>query len=357
MGGWVANKEFFTFQQDGDINEKVISEILAKDTDRIQVDANCNKITPKIWRKLNDDIFKIKPEISLRIYGYGDLDLKFLDSIPDLQNLSLEVNTIQNEQCLAQLSRLTSLVLFIKEHPDFDFFHSFHSSLKYLYLGTDEAKQAKVDISSITKFKELKQLTLVRQSKNLQNIIPQFKELEELTLSSVGDLNDIRFISEMNSLYKLGLNNCGINNYDSLSCMIGLKCLSMWKASKLQTLDILSEMKGLQFLFLQTVNNPLAFPDISKLEKLRRIILYAVKQIRDFSSVIESQSVKEFAFYEIKNQEPEDFEPILKNRNIEKAYLWSFQTGYRKRMDALMAKYGCVQEYINFLNDSDFIYE
>lgn len=357
MGGWVANKVFFTFRQDEDVNEKVISEILTKETDRIQVDANWNNITPKIWRKLNDVIFKIKPEISLRIYGYEDLDLKFLENLPDLQNISLEVNTIKNEQSLAQLSHLTRLVLFVKEHPNFDFFHSFVSSLEYLYLGTDDAKQAKVDISSITKFKELKQLTLVRQSKNLQNIIPQFRELKELTLNSVGGMNDIRFISEMKNLHKLGLNNCGINNYDSLSDMAQLKCLSMWKASKLQTLDVLSEMKGLQFLFLQTVNNPIAFPDISKLEKLRRIVLYAVKQIRDFNPIIESQSVKEFAFYEIKNQEPEDFEPILKNKNIEKAYLWSFHTGYRKRMDELMAKYGRVQEYINFLNDNDFIYE
>lgn len=356
MGGWIENKVFFSFKEDNEITDSKINEILSENTDRVQVDFYRQTLTPDAWKRLNE-VFRQKPEIGLRLYGGLDTDLSILQYMPDIQNLSIESDEVRNVEQLITLKDLKLLAFYVRNHADFKFFNMLQSPVEKLYLGTDEPKSAKYDISAITHLEQLNFLRIERYNKQLPEIIPQFKHLEELSLRSVAKLNDIEFIAQQKSLLKLRLDACGIDNYEPLAQMSRLKALSMWRPVKLQTLDIVSEMTGLQFIFLQTVNNPTVFPNIDRLTKLRRIVMYAMKSIRDFIAFENTTSLKEFCFYETSTQQPEDFIPVFKNKSIEKINIWSLKSSYRTQLENLMAQYGRQREYVNFLSDADFEYE
>jgi hypothetical protein len=357
MGAFLANKIFFSFEDDNEIIDSKIAEILSQNTDRIQVDCYRQKLTSNGWKRLNDNIFKQKPEIGLRLYKGENIDLSFLQYMPNVENLQIEAHEVENVEYLTTLKHLKVLVFYVRNQNNFFFFDKLKSPIEKLYLGTDENKSAKWDISPITNFEHLKFLQIERYNKGLSEIIPNFKQLEELSLHSVAKLDSIDFIAEQKTLTKVRLNSCDIDNYEPLAKMTQLKSLSLYKPAKLQTLDTISQMLGLQFIFLQTVNNPITFPNIERLTKLRRVVMYAMKSIRDFRTLENTSSLKEFCFYETQTQQPEDFIPVFTNKHIEKINIWSLKSGYRTQLENLMAQYGRQREYINFLSDADFEYE
>ena len=356
MGILFTPTKYFEIKQDSEITEKIIQDILAENTDRIQVRLNKLQLTEQGWRTLNDQIFKIKPSIKLRLYSGTELDLGFLQHLPDLESLSFELHTIQNGAEIGHLKKLKNFSL-ISNQTDFSFLDNLESPLESLFIATDERKYAKVDISVIQKFKQLKSLTIWRYNKSLDRIVTELPELEALNLTSVSGLKSIDFIAEKQTLKKLQLNSCGIDDYEPIKKLKNLKALGLWKATKLEDLDFISALTQLQYLFLQTVNHPTKFPNIDHLNKLKRVVLYSVKSISDFSTLSDTKHLKEFGFYDVQGQKPQDFLPIIRNKSIEKVYLWYFKSGLRNEVEQLLAANGRQNEYVNYTNDLDLEYE
>ena len=356
MGILFTPTKYFEINKDSEITEKIIQDVLTENTERVQVHLYKLNLTDNGWKKLNDKIFKIKPNIRLRLYSGTKLDLKFLKNLPDLENLSLELHTVQNGAEIGHLKKLKNFS-FVSNQTDFSFLNNLESPLETLFIATDESKHSKSDISVILKFKQLKSLRIWRYNKNLEQIITGLPELEELVLRSVSGLKNINFIAEKQTLKKLQLNSCGIDNYEPIKKLKTLKALGLWKPTKLESLDFISELTDLQYLFLQTVNNPTNFPKIDNLNKLKRVVLYSVKSISDFSSLSKATQLKEFAFYDIQGQKPEDFLPIITNNSIKKVYLWYFKSGLRSEAEQLLEKNGRQNEYVNYTNDVDLEYE
>jgi hypothetical protein len=356
MGILFTPTKYFDLKQDDELTEKFFNEVLAENTERIQVHLYKLNLTEKGWKKLNDKIFKINPNIRLRLYSGVELDLSFLKNLPDLEILSIELHTIQNGLEIGKLKKLKSLTL-ISNQNDFSFFNDVNIPLENLFLGTNEAKNAKNDLLPILKFKNLKSLRINRYWKNLEKIVTELSELEELFLRSISGLKDINFIADKQKLQKLQLNSCGVNNYEPLRNLKNLKAFGLWKPTKLENLNFVSELTGLQYLFLQTVNNPTKFPNIDNLKKLKRVVLYSVKSVSDFTTLVNVKHLKEFGFYDIQEQKPEDFLPIIENKSIEKIYLWYFKTGLRNDTDQLLEKNGRQNKYVNYINDLDLKYE
>lgn len=356
MGILFTPEKYFEIKSDSDITEKIIQDILTENTERVQVRLRKLDITDYGWKKLNDEIFKIKPNIKLRLYAGTELDLTFLKNLPDLENLSLELHTVQNGAEIGHLKKLKNFSL-ISNQTDFSFLNNLESPLETLFLATDERKYAKSDLSAILTFKQLKSLRIWRYNKSLEQIVTGLPELEELALTSVSGLKNINFIAEKQTLKKLQLNQCGIDDYDPIKNLKNLKALGLSRPAKLENLDFISELTDLQYLFLQTVNNPTKFPKIDNLHKLKRIVLYSVKSISDFSNLSKETPLKEFAFYDIQGQKPEDFLPIITNNAIQKIYLWYFKSGLRNEVEQLLAKHNRQNEFVNYTNDVDIAYE
>jgi hypothetical protein len=353
--GLFTQKKHFEINRDSEITKDLIHDIVNENTDRVQIDLYNLKLTEKGWKKINDKIFKFKPSINLRLYSGVDLDLSFLKHLPDLESLSIEVKTIQNGLEIGHLKKLRDLTI-VSNQNDFSFLSNLDSPLESLFIATDESKYAKTDISIILKFKQLKSLRILRYKNNLKQIVTELPELEELVLSSISGLKDISFIAEKQTLKKLQLNACGIDNYEPIKKLKNLKALGLWKPANLESLDFISELTDLHYLFLQTVTQPLKFPNIDNLRKLKRVVLYSVKSISDFSTLSNVKHLKEFGFYDIQGQKPEDFLPIIENKSIEKVYLWYFKSGLRNEIEQLLKKNGRQNNYINYTNDLDLEY-
>jgi len=91
----------------------------------------------------------------------------------------------------------------------------------------------------------------------------------------------------------------------------------------------------LEHIFLQTVNKITSFPKLNTNCKLRKIELWYMKNIRDFSTLENLSTLKEFACREMTTNEPNDFLPVLRNKNIEKIEIWFLKEGQRKELQKL----------------------
>jgi hypothetical protein len=344
-----------SIRSDKDFTSDFQDQILTEDILRIQIDLSYSKITKKGWSILGS-LIKKKPFIPLRIYGHmTDFDLKLLEYVSDIENLSIEGLNLVNSKSLEQLRNLKSFCLSI-DCNNLSFLDYIHKDLQQLYIFSESRTPQKADLSPISRFKNLTFLKISHYGKNLISVVSGLSLLEELFLSSI-KVADLAFLIQLTHLKKLGLSSCNISDYTILSRLKELQYLVLYRAASLQNIDFINEMTGLQFLFIQSVNKLTAFPTISSLTKLRKVILYSMKSMNDFTALSESKSLTDFVYYEFKTQKPEDFIPVLENKNIRNVYLWAVKSiKYQNELEELMMRYNRSNNYLQFLGDSDFEY-
>lgn len=349
MGGYVSVGPGFMFNMfndlrgDENLTDDLIKQIRANNVQHIQVNyIDLEKFSTKTWQKLNKEVFAHKPGIYLRLFGYGSglIDLSMLKHLDKVENLAIDGATVQNAEYLGALPRLTQLTYETANPESYEVFNNVNANLQKLIIGCEEAKYAKTDLSPLLRFKKLDYLFLIGHNKNLADIIPQFVLLEELILKKIKTIRDINFVTKLPALKKLHIKGGSIKNLDVLSELTDLGYLELYNAAAIENLDFLKQLANLNELFLQSINTPTAFPDLRKLKNLKRIELMSLKRLKDFSGLEHVPNLQKFICEEIKEQEPEDFIPLLKNKSI-KYYNILFPTDKkREQLETLFAEYG-----------------
>lgn len=352
MGAYIHSTPQHKFNQFNEISsesmlsEELIKEILNNNVLHIQIDS-FRKVTAKTYEILNDKIFSIKPEISLRLYGWKEnaTDLSILDMMTNLENLSIGNIEVINEHFISNLKNIKSLSLETKNITNYDFLNDLNENLEKLSIIADDVKQHKIDISQIKRFKNLKSLTVLGHNKNIEQIISQIGNLEILILSKIKSIKNLDFLKSLKNLKYLHLKSIPLTNFDELESLKKLKFIEFYKVENLENLDFINKIESLEHIFLQTVNKVKGFPKLHTNCKLRKIELWNMKNITDFSSLENLKTLKEFSCREMTANEPNDFLPILRNKNIEKIEIWFLKEGQRKEMQGLYEKHN--KEYSN----------
>lgn len=341
MGGHIHSIPQYDFNQFNQIDsenmltEKLIQEILNNNVLYIQINS-FNKVSLKTYKILNDSIFSVKPNICLRLYGWSDkIDLKILDKMKNLQHLSIDHYEVVNEQSISHLKELKSLSLETKNIINYDFLNDINENLEKLSIIADDTKQHKVDISQITRFKKLKSFCVLGHNKNIEQAISQLENLEVLILSKIKTIKNLDFVTSLKKLEYLHLKSIPLTNFDALESLPRLKFIEFYKVENLENLNFINKMDSLEHIFLQTVNKITSFPKLNTNCKLRKIELWYMKNIRDFSTLENLSTLKEFACREMTTNEPNDFLPVLRNKNIEKIEIWFLKEGQRKELQKL----------------------
>lgn len=357
MGAIFPNTQFVQIASDSDLTPAKLERIRDEKPDRVQVDLGRARVSPRGWQALDAGLFQADPTLTLRLYGGGQLNTKFLENLPNVVNLSVECKTFLDGASLASMTRLERFTLVTDRLENgLGFLETRAKTLSHFALARNSSAKLNVDLSVLSGLPKLQSLGLDGHAKSLPALVPTLKQLEKLVLRSTGPLRDLSFLQANRKLTKLQLKTCGAEDYSALSGLTQLKCLELYKPTKLARLDVISDMSGLQLLQLQTVNAPTVFPDLRRLTRLRRVVLNALQSIRDFSAFSKTKSVEEFAFYDIKSQRPEDFRPVLENPSIKRVYLWSLKPSYRKELGVTLNTYSRRVEKVNYLSDSDFAY-
>lgn len=361
MGSYIQNSGKFLFNSrnnlidsDDYLTEELIQIILNNNVNYIQIYLG-NKLKVKTYETLNERIFKIKPHIHLRLYGWAELDLKILDSLTHVQCLGIDNVNVKNEVGFCALTQLKELSFGSHNSTHYDFLEYLPATLEKLRIEPEDAANFKADIQPIKRFKNLQWLFILGHYKKLDETILSLPNLETLVLSKIKNIKDIDFVKNLAALKKLHLKSISIKNADVLAQLNQLKFLELYKIDCIQNLDFITHMTSLEHLFLQSMNKIQAFPALPESCKLRKIELWYMHQLRDFTALTNLKSLEAFACREMTKHEPEDFIPVLKNKHVKLFDIWFLTEIKRKGMNALFEAHGRSRSDVSFMyEDTDF---
>lgn len=314
----------------------------------IQTSSNTDEIT---WMRLNEELFRSRPDIELRVYGFYQsiCDLSFLAHMKHVQNFSADcLMNVTGIEHICELESLRSLSVGAYNLETFDFLNSLQAqNVCKLFIHRTKSKRPSLKV--LENFKNLKTLYIEGQQKNLE-AISTLRHLVDLTLRSVSP-SGLDFIRPLKSLRSLDVKLGGIKNFSALSGLSQIQYLELWQIRGLFDLSVISSLTGLQFLFLQALKNVEVFPNLDKLKMLRRIYLEDMQGLSNLSAISAAPALEEFIHVSAGHMEPSDYESILRMRSL-KSISVGFGSGRKNDAFRQLAARHNIQTY----HHSDFKY-
>ena len=175
---------------------------------RVQIEMGGRaKIGPALTRLLREHIFEKHPEVPLRVYFAKALDLSFLEDLPMVQDLNVEVGArIDSAGSLRVLRKLRTLALTLPNVVAPDILAGLSPTLESLSLGPDGAKHADIDLTPVTALPELRTLMLRDFGTDLsEGVLPRLTKLRRLVLRSIKNMKRLDPISGLTELRSLTL--------------------------------------------------------------------------------------------------------------------------------------------------------
>ncbi|NQX56790.1 hypothetical protein HQN86_24445 [Pedobacter panaciterrae] len=296
-------------------------------------------------------VFSKRKDITLRVYGHyiEGCDLRFLVNMPSLAKVTADcLYQATGIEAVTELKNLTSLSVGIFNLESFDFLNDIPPSVRELILQQSKSKKPRID--SIARFEDLEYLYLEGQQKGIE-AISHLKKLERIVLRSISVPN-LEVLSDLKELWSVDIKLGGIKNFNALKNLPNLKYLELWQIRGLADLSFISELNGLQNLFVQALPQVERVPELKNLTALRRIYLENLKGLKDLFSLRSAPALEEFTYVLAQNQEPENLIPVLENPNVKRVCCRMGSSKKDDKFDELVSLYG-KQEY----EFREFIYD
>jgi hypothetical protein len=261
------------------------------------------------WDLLNRILFVERPEIELRVYGASVYDFSFLNVMKNVRRFSADCLMLATGlERIASLENLRELEIDIYGLDSFDFLEHVPDEIKSLSLGVTKSEKPRLDL--LSRFQSLNQLYLEGQQQGIE-VLSELTKLEDLTLRSIGT-EGLDYISELPLLWSLDIKLGCIRNLSAIADKESIKYLELWQVRGLVDISVVSSLRGLQFLFLQSLRNVSRIPDLSKLSKLRRLYLENLKGLRDVSAICHAPALEEFIHVSAQNIRPEQYVDLMR---------------------------------------------
>jgi hypothetical protein len=298
------------------------------------------------WELLDNEFFRRRPEVELRVYGpiQTACDLSFTARMAHV--LHFTANTLMNAtgvDAIAEMPNLQTLSIGVFELDNFDFLWKLTDRLTSLVLG--ETRSRKPDLSPLQRFKKLTRLFLVGQQKNI-DVLSELKLLEDVTLSSISTPN-VEYLKGLDHVWSLDIMLGGIRDFTEIEGMANIKYLGLLQVRRLNNVDFISRVPGLQNLMLRNLPGITALPSFRLLSHLRRVTLCNLKGIRDFSALRWAPALEEFILIQGQTQQPEDFIPVLRNPSLRRASAHFGSIRKERRFMKLLHDHG-IEEYSGY---------
>lgn len=308
-------------------------------------------VSDSTWQALNDEFFSRRPDVELRVYGhYGlECDLSFASRMSNVRRFAADSLTkARNAEHIAEIPGLESLSLGIFELESFRVLDLVDPGLTTLRLGATRSK--KPDLSPVDRFKRLNVVYIEGHTKNIE-VLAVLQDLEDVTLRSV-TTPDLEYLRPLDKMWSLDLKLGGISSFSGIEGKPNLKYLELWQIRGLSKLDVLSDLPGLQNLFLQSLPRVEVIPSLERSRSLRRIRLMSLKGMSDFTALETAPGLEEFALIEGNSQDPEQLIPVLRNPSVEAVSAWFGSARKNDRFTTLRERFGKAE----FDPYSEFLY-
>lgn len=291
------------------------------------------------WKLLNEQFFSVRNNVQLRVYGfYGEMcDLRFLSQMTNVHHLSVDaLEDAIHVECIGDLPHLQSLHVGIYQLTDYTVLQHVPDTLEKLSLYRTKSK--KLDLSVLRRFTHLKNLYLEGQQNNIESIA-ELTQLEELTLRSISTPT-IEYIQSLTQLRALRILSGGISDVTAAGKLQYLQYLELWNIRGFADLSFISTMRGLQFVFLQTLHHVKAFPDLTHCTKLRRIYLEDLQGVTNVATMEFAPALEEFIYVDAAQLHPDDLLPVLKNPTLQRISVGFGTDASNTEFSALIKQYG-----------------
>lgn len=268
-----------------------------------------------VWINFRDLLFSKNPDIELYIYSNYNKpwDLSFLKLFPNLKTFGVGgYMDCLNIDSIGNLGALKSLSINSYKFENFDFLNKVNPNLISLILGSTKTK--KIDIYSISRFQNLENLSVWGHKRGIDQV-SKLSALKNLHLSV--NLENLDFISQLDKLKSVKLSFSQIKNLGALTQLKSLTHLDILQVRKLVSLEFISGLKNLKNLILTNLPNVETFPELSYNNQLELIDIENLKGLKHLESLEFAESLKEFSFVNCGHLQPEDFLPVLRNKNIQ----------------------------------------
>lgn len=331
-------EEYVSFK--GELSDNDIKELVsAGKFKRIQTDsATLDKAT---FKKLNDKYFVSFPEVELRIYTSGDCDIDGISLMDKLRKLSVESSaSIVNIEEIYSLENLKSINLEAKSIADKDFLNKLPRGIESLGL---KLASKSFDLKGITRFSELKILSLHNCSKNIE-CVTGLNKLERLKLHGIS-LESCAFINEIKSLRMLGLSGGNTENLSELYGNDRISELYLFKQTKLNNLDILAKLTELKVAEVSQMARVKELPDLSK-SKLEHLFLENMKGLVNLDGVEHAPCLKTITETVCPSHRLlEQLLPVMRNEVIERCAFFTSSSKKNREFEELIEQSGKLCEH------------
>ncbi|MEI7744010.1 MAG: hypothetical protein WCK58_09705 [Chloroflexota bacterium] len=240
------------------------------------------------------DWLRAYPGMTLRAYGSYDgsiRDLEFLRFFPFLRRFDAD----------ALYRSLVSL----------DGLRHLPADLEELAIG---ATKARLDLTGIARFGELRFLHLEGQTKGIA-VVSGLTSVEDLTLRSI-TLPDLSLLLPMRGLLSLDLKLGGTRDLALLPRIGELRYLELWRIAGLSDVSVAGRLPTLRSLFLQALRQVASLPDLSGATSLRRVHLESMKGLRDLGPLATAPALEEVSLVDMRHLAPEDLRPLAGLPNL-----------------------------------------
>jgi hypothetical protein len=273
-----------------------------------------SRLTDDDFRQLGE-WFRAYPDMRLRAYGSYDhsiTDLEFLRFFPTLRRFGAD----------AMWDSLASV----------DGLRHLPTDLQELAIGWTKAK---LDLSILSRFGELRQLFLEGQAKHLE-VISGLRSLFDLTLRSI-TLPDLSILQPLTGLRSLDLKLGGTRDLRLLPRVGELWYLELWMIRGLADVSAVGQIASLRSLFLQALRHVEELPDLSGATSLRRVHLETMKGVRDLRPLATAPALEGLELVDMRHLQPDDLRPLVGLANLKAV---TVGLGSRRKNDAAAALLG-----------------
>jgi hypothetical protein len=272
-------------------------------------------VPEELWRTINAVFFTARADVLLRVYGYYGLtcDLSFTRLLPNVKRFSADgLNKPTGVEHIAAMTGLRSLRLGIFELKDLSILERVPAEITSLSLEATRNKRASLKV--LSRFRALKELYLEGHSTDIE-VLGELSGSEDLTLRSI-TTDDLRFLEPLQQLWSLDIKLGGIRNFTGIVGKESIKYLELWQVRELPDIEVVAALPGLQNLFLQSLPNVAAFPQLEDAKHLRRVVVENMKGLSDFSALEHAPALEEFDLNDAKKQAPQQLVPVLMNPTL-----------------------------------------
>jgi hypothetical protein len=214
-----------------------------------------------------------------------------------------------NIEYITEIPELESLSVGIFELRDFEFLRQITPTLRTLYLGATRSRSP--TLAPLDRFRSLRTLYIEGHEKEI-DVLRGLRQLEDVTLRSI-TTPDLSYLAPLTNLWSLDIKLGGIRSFAGVEGKASIKYLELWQIRELHNVGIVSNLPGLQNLFLQSLPHIQSFPSVTHATALRRVIVQNLKGLRSLAALERAPVLEEFALIEGKNQTPEQLLPVLRN--------------------------------------------